>query len=147
MKVEERLFSVDDTAERLGVSKWTITDWIKAGRLKGIKIGKFWRVRESDLEAFLANPPPLKRVTLAVPQAQTPPANGTSAPLPPTAVETPQARKAAVVARLQALQAEGLSHQAIANQLNRDGLPTISGRGLWQKGTVANLLAEAEGRR
>ena len=70
MKVEERLFSVEDTAERLGVSKWTITDWIKAGRLKGIKIGKFWRVRESDLEAFIANPPPLKRVSLAVPQAR-----------------------------------------------------------------------------
>ena len=81
MNVEERLFSVDDTAERLGVSKWTITDWIKAGRLKGTKIGKFWRVRESDLEAFIANPPPLKRVTLAAPQAPTPPAN--ESPTPP----------------------------------------------------------------
>jgi excisionase family DNA binding protein len=61
MKVEERLFSVEETAERLGVSKYTIADWIKAGRLKGTKIGKFWRVKASDLEAFLANPPPLER--------------------------------------------------------------------------------------
>jgi excisionase family DNA binding protein len=61
MKVEERLFSVEDTAERLGVSKYTISDWIKAGRLKGTKIGKFWRVKESDLQAFLASPPPLER--------------------------------------------------------------------------------------
>jgi excisionase family DNA binding protein len=143
MKVEERLFSVDDTAERLGVSKWTITDWIKAGRLKGTRIGKFWRVRESDLEAFIANPPPLKRVTLAAPQ--TPPANGTPTLPTPSAVETHEARKAALLARLQALKAEGLSTQAIATRLNREGLPTLSGRGSWQRGTVANLLAEAEG--
>ena len=38
MKLEERLFSVEETAERLGVSKYTISDWIKAGRLKGTKI-------------------------------------------------------------------------------------------------------------
>jgi excisionase family DNA binding protein len=58
MKVEERLFSVEEVAERLGMSKWSITDWLKVGRLKGAKIGKFWRVKESDLQAFLANPPP-----------------------------------------------------------------------------------------
>jgi excisionase family DNA binding protein len=61
MKLEERLFSVEETAERLGVSKYTISDWIKAGRLKGFKIGKFWRVKESDLQAFIDNPPPLQR--------------------------------------------------------------------------------------
>jgi excisionase family DNA binding protein len=140
MKVEARLFSVEDTAERLGVSKWTITDWIKAGRLKGIKIGKFWRVRESDLEAFLANPPPLKRVSLAVPQAQTPPANGT--PTAPTL--SAEARKAALLARLQAMKAEGLSTQEIAKRLNREGVLTLSGRGQWQRGTVANLLAQED---
>jgi excisionase family DNA binding protein len=60
MKFEDRLFSVEETAERLGVSKYTISDWIKAGRLKGTKIGKFWRVKESDLQAFIDNPPPLQ---------------------------------------------------------------------------------------
>jgi excisionase family DNA binding protein len=63
MKIEERLFSVEETAERLGMSKYTISDWIKAGRLKGFKIGKFWRVKESDLQAFIDNPPPLQRGT------------------------------------------------------------------------------------
>jgi excisionase family DNA binding protein len=60
MKLEDRLFSVEETAERLGVSKYTVSDWIKAGRLKGFKIGKFWRVKESDLQAFIDNPPPLQ---------------------------------------------------------------------------------------
>jgi excisionase family DNA binding protein len=61
MKLEERLFSAEEVAERLGMSKYTITEWLKAGRLRGIKIGKYWRVKESDLQAFLDNPPPLQR--------------------------------------------------------------------------------------
>ena len=143
MKVEERLFSVEDTAERLGVSKWTITDWIKAGRLNGTKIGKFWRVREGDLEAFIANPPPLKRVALAAPQAPTPATNGTSPPLIPAAV-TPQKRKEVPFLRLLAMEAEGLSHRAMADRLNTERVPTISGGGQWQPGTVGKLLAEAK---
>jgi excisionase family DNA binding protein len=40
MKVEERLFTVEEVAERLGMSRYTISDWIKTGRLKGVKIAK-----------------------------------------------------------------------------------------------------------
>lgn len=61
IKLEARWFSVDEVAERLGMSRYTISDWIKAGRLKGVKIGKYWRVSERDLEAFLQNPRPLQR--------------------------------------------------------------------------------------
>jgi hypothetical protein len=46
--------------------------------------------------------------------------------------------------RLRMLQAEGLSLQAIANRLNKDGIPTLSGKGRWQKGTIGNLLAQVE---
>ena len=59
--MEERLFSVEEVAERLGMSRYTISDWIKTGRLTGVKIGKYWRVKERDLEAFIAHPPPLQR--------------------------------------------------------------------------------------
>jgi hypothetical protein len=48
--------------------------------------------------------------------------------------------KAAVLQRLQALQAEGLSLQKIADRLNNEGVPTLSGKGKWQKGTIGNLL-------
>ena len=37
MKIEERLFSAEEVAERLGMSKYTVTEWIKTGRLKGVK--------------------------------------------------------------------------------------------------------------
>jgi hypothetical protein len=51
-----------------------------------------------------------------------------------------------VLTRLRAMQAEGLSRQAIADRLNAEGTPTLSGRGQWQKGTIANLLAQVEDR-
>ena len=44
--------------------------------------------------------------------------------------------KAAVLQRLQAMQAEGLSLQKIADRLNHEGVPTLSGKGRWQKGTI-----------
>jgi Recombinase len=53
--------------------------------------------------------------------------------------------KAALLKQLRAMQAEGLSLQAIANRLNKEGVPTLSGKGRWQKGTIGNLLTQAEG--
>jgi excisionase family DNA binding protein len=60
----------------------------------------------------------------------------------PPAISEP---KAALLQRLRAMQAEGLSLQAIANRLNGEGVPTLSGKAHWQKGTIGNLLAQAEG--
>jgi len=67
------------------------------------------------------------------------PAASSSPPSPPPA--SPE-RKAAVLQRLQALQAEGLSLQKIADRLNHEGVPTLSGKGKWQKGTIGNLLVQ-----
>jgi excisionase family DNA binding protein len=60
MKLEERLFSPEEVAERLGMSRYTIGEWLRSGRLKGRRIGRFWRVKESDLQAFIDSPPPLE---------------------------------------------------------------------------------------
>jgi hypothetical protein len=40
------------------------------------------------------------------------------------------------------MQAECLSLQKMANRLNSDGVPTLSGKGRWQKGTIGKLLAQ-----
>jgi hypothetical protein len=53
-------------------------------------------------------------------------------------------QRTAVLRRLQAMQAEGLSLQKIADRLNADGVPTLSGKGHWQKGTIGNLLAQIQ---
>jgi excisionase family DNA binding protein len=49
----ERFLTPAQIAERLQVSEKTVTRWLQAGDLKGIKIGRLWRVREEDFEAFL----------------------------------------------------------------------------------------------
>jgi hypothetical protein len=65
------------------------------------------------------------------------------APEPPTPIVlSPQARKAALLAQIRVRKAEGRTLQAIAAQLNAEGVPTISGRGTWQAGTIGNLLAK-----
>jgi excisionase family DNA binding protein len=58
-------------------------------------------------------------------------------------VPTEPSIKAAVLSRLRTMQAAGLSLQKIADQLNAAGVPTLSGKGRWQKGTIGHLLAQA----
>jgi excisionase family DNA binding protein len=116
----------------LGIAPLTVVRWLRAGKLPGRKLGrKFWRVRAADLDAFIAQPPVLRLV-------QAP------APSTPSAEVHPQVRKAALVSRLRAMHAQGLSHHTIATRLNAEGVPTLSGKGTWQKGTVSNLLAQEE---
>jgi excisionase family DNA binding protein len=69
MKIEDRLFSPEEVAERLGMSRYTIGEWLRSGRLKGRRIGRFWRVKESDLQAFIDDPPPLQPATPAAKDA------------------------------------------------------------------------------
>jgi excisionase family DNA binding protein len=40
-------------AKRLKVSPHTVIDYLRKGRLKGIKLAKHWRVREEELQRFL----------------------------------------------------------------------------------------------
>ncbi len=54
MEVEnERFYRIDEIAELLNVSDGAVRKWLKAGELKGIKLGRIWRIRESDLDKFL----------------------------------------------------------------------------------------------
>jgi hypothetical protein len=48
------------------------------------------------------------------------------------------------LSRLWAMQGGGFSLQAIANQLNAEGIPMFDGKGQWPKGTVGNLLAQGD---
>jgi excisionase family DNA binding protein len=45
---------VHGIAEELGVDVQTVRRWIQSGKLRGFKPGKEYRVREADLEEFLA---------------------------------------------------------------------------------------------
>ena len=47
------LLTAEQVAQRLQVREETVYDWLRAGRLRGVKLGRIWRVREEDLEAFI----------------------------------------------------------------------------------------------
>jgi excisionase family DNA binding protein len=52
----ERYFTVREIAEKLAVTEFTVRNWLRAGRLGGLRVGgdrAGWRIAESDLEAFL----------------------------------------------------------------------------------------------
>ena len=42
-----------EAAEHVGMSLYTLRDWIKAGRLPAYRLGQRWRVRIADLEQLL----------------------------------------------------------------------------------------------
>jgi excisionase family DNA binding protein len=53
MTAAEKVYSPDAAAAALDVKPETIRQWLRSGKLGGVKVGRLWRVRESDLEAFL----------------------------------------------------------------------------------------------
>jgi excisionase family DNA binding protein len=55
--------TVKELAERLKIAEATVRQWIKAGELRAIDIGKGWRIADSDLETFLARHQTAPRVT------------------------------------------------------------------------------------
>lgn len=49
----ERYLTANQIADQLQVEPRTVRAWIQRGELKAVRAGRFWRVKESDLEAFL----------------------------------------------------------------------------------------------
>jgi hypothetical protein len=52
--------------------------------------------------------------------------------------------KAELMTWLRTLRSSGMSLQNMASELNARGIPTLSGKGRWQKGTIGNLLAHTQ---
>ena len=52
----EQLYTVEQAAEILQVTPKTVRHWLQRKQLRGVLAGRFWRIKESDLEAFLRVP-------------------------------------------------------------------------------------------
>ncbi len=53
----ERFLTVNEVAEQLRVSEFTVRNWLRSGRLEGYRPGgrkAGWRIRASDVDRFLA---------------------------------------------------------------------------------------------
>lgn len=48
----EKFFTCDEVAERYGVKKITVWQWIREKKLNAIQTGKFYRIRPEDLREF-----------------------------------------------------------------------------------------------
>jgi excisionase family DNA binding protein len=51
----EKLYSVDEAAEVLRLSHWTIWSWLKTGKLRGAKVGDRRVIRESELQRLIVD--------------------------------------------------------------------------------------------
>jgi excisionase family DNA binding protein len=49
----EDLLTVEQAAAKLQIAPKTLKDWLRAGRIKGVRLGKLWRIKERDLEEFV----------------------------------------------------------------------------------------------
>ncbi len=52
----DKLYTVEDVAQKTGLTDRTIRNYLKDGRLKGKKIGGQWRFTADDIEALFRNP-------------------------------------------------------------------------------------------
>lgn len=50
---KDKLLTAEEVATRLNIRSETVRGWIRRGRLRGIRVGRLWRIRESALEEFL----------------------------------------------------------------------------------------------
>jgi excisionase family DNA binding protein len=48
-EIEDPLYPTTRVAETLGVTAETVRDWIAQGKIEGVKINGYWRVRRSEV--------------------------------------------------------------------------------------------------
>lgn len=50
---ELRTYTLKEVEQILGVTQRTLYNYIKAGQLKAVKMGKYWRIPYKNLEEFI----------------------------------------------------------------------------------------------
>ena len=53
--MEDKIYTTEQVAQLLQIHPLTVLKYIKSGKLKGIKLGRVYRIRESALQEFLEN--------------------------------------------------------------------------------------------
>ena len=48
------VLTIEEAAARLKLKPQTVRDWLNAGKLKGVKLGRVWRVDAEALDRLLA---------------------------------------------------------------------------------------------
>ena len=53
----EKFYSVEEAADLLHLSHWTIWKWLKDGKIRGSKVGDRRLIRESELQRLVVDDP------------------------------------------------------------------------------------------
>jgi len=51
--VVENIYTTEQVAQLLQIHPLTVLKYIKVGKLHGVRLGRIYRIRESDLQRFL----------------------------------------------------------------------------------------------
>lgn len=51
--MSDRLLSVNELVEKLNISRSTVLNWVREGKIPSIKLGRQWRFRSQDVENWL----------------------------------------------------------------------------------------------
>ena len=54
-----KVYTLDEVADILKVTKRTLYNYVKAGKLPAVKMGKYWIVSEESLQAFISTGAPI----------------------------------------------------------------------------------------
>ena len=54
--IMEKYYSAKEAAEEFNLSEKTLKDWLRAGKIKGEKVGRSWKIAESVLRDYLKLP-------------------------------------------------------------------------------------------
>jgi excisionase family DNA binding protein len=46
----EVFLTVKEVAHKLSIKPKTVRKWLREGKLKGVKLGRLWRIREADID-------------------------------------------------------------------------------------------------
>jgi len=56
----EQLHTVDEAAKFLRICPKTVREHLKAGKMRGVKIGRFWRIKSVALRDYVNNSKEMK---------------------------------------------------------------------------------------
>lgn len=54
-----KVYTLNEVADILKVTKRTLYNYIKAGVLPAVKMGKYWRITEENLQTFVSKDTPV----------------------------------------------------------------------------------------
>jgi excisionase family DNA binding protein len=52
--IVQQFYTITDVANLLQTKEATVRKYLRENKLKGYKVGKFWRIKEIDLENFMS---------------------------------------------------------------------------------------------